>query len=85
MSLALQGAILGLLAATGVVLVVLSAPPFRRPRLGDRLAPYLSDAPRPSRLLTSGRASSQYGAAGRLLQPVLEDARIQADCSRLPC
>jgi tight adherence protein C len=43
--------LLGLAAATGLVLVVTYAPPFRSVRLVDRLAPYVHDTPSPSRLL----------------------------------
>ena len=49
------GAGVGALAAGGLLLAVRSAPPLRRPRLADRLAPYLGEAPAPSRLL--GRPS----------------------------
>ena len=34
---------LGLLIAAGLWLAVASSPPMRRPRLDDRLAPYLRD------------------------------------------
>ena len=44
-------------------------------RLADRLAPYLADAPRPSRLLAGSPSTrvGPLGAAGRLAQPVLAD------------
>jgi tight adherence protein C len=69
-----QGALLGALVAGGLLLAVSWSPPLRRPRLGDRLAPYLSDTPRPSRLLAPGTVSAPYSAAGQLLRPVLVDA-----------
>jgi tight adherence protein C len=45
------GIALGLLAAVGLILAVAASPPLRRVRLDDRLAPYLRDARRPSRLI----------------------------------
>ena len=68
------GALLGLLAAAGLCLTVASSPPMRRPRLDDRLAPYLRDAPRPSRLLTQTRALTPFPTIERLLGPLLHDA-----------
>jgi tight adherence protein C len=68
------GAGLGLLAASGAGLAVIVSPPMRRPRLEDRLAPYLRDAPRPSRLLARGRALTPFPAVERLLGPVVRDA-----------
>jgi len=68
------GALLGLLAAAGLCLAVASSPPMRRPRLDDRLAPYLRDAPRPSRLLTQTRALTPFPTLERLLGPLLRDA-----------
>jgi tight adherence protein C len=58
------GALLGLLAGTGAAVAVSHAPPLRAPKLDDRLAPYLRDTPRPSRLL----------ADRRLVTPLLRDA-----------
>jgi tight adherence protein C len=58
------GALLGLLAGLGLTTTVRYVPPLRAPRLDDRLAPYLRDTPRPSRLL----------ADTRLLRPLLKDA-----------
>ncbi len=49
--LARGGAVLGLLFALGAVLIHQGLPRHRRATLDDRLAPYLRDAPRPSRLL----------------------------------
>ncbi len=46
-----RGAIVGVVFAVGVVLVWRGLPVNRRPTLTDRLAPYVRDAPRPSRLL----------------------------------
>lgn len=69
----LIGAILGGLAATGVLVAVLGTPPFRRTSLADRIAPYLSDAPRPSRLLTGTPTTGASSAIVVLLRPVVRD------------
>lgn len=73
MSPQLAGAGLGALAAVGLLLTVAASPPLRRPRLEDRLAPYLRDAPRPSRLLRDARALTPFPTVERLLGPVLGD------------
>jgi tight adherence protein C len=70
---ALAGAALGALAALGLVIAVAYSPPMRRPRLADRLAPYLRDAPRTSRLLTESRTLTPFPTLERLLGPVLRD------------
>ena len=46
----------------------------RRPRLDDRLAPYLRDTPRSSRLLDQSRALTPFPTLERLLRPALADA-----------
>lgn len=74
MSALLVGAALGAVAGGGLWLAVSSAPPLRRPRLEDRLAPYLRDAPRPSRLLADSRTLTPFPTMERLLRPVLQDA-----------
>ena len=68
------GALLGGIAGAGLCLAVSQAPPMRRPRLDDRLAPYLRDAPRPSRLLASSTTLTPFPTVERLLGPVLGDA-----------
>ncbi len=65
--------LLGLTAATGVLLVVTYAPPFRSVRLVDRLAPYLQDAPTPSRLLGTATEPGLLTAARRVFGPVVTD------------
>ncbi|MCW2667839.1 MAG: Type secretion system domain protein [Frankiales bacterium] len=70
---AATGSALGLLAGTGLCLVALGTPWARRPRLDDRLAPYLRDAPRQSRLLAERRALTPFPTVERLLGPVLAD------------
>lgn len=79
MSLTLAGALLGLAAAVGLLLVLGYAPPMRPIRLIDRIAPYVRDAPRPSRLLSQPAAASVPAAAGRLLAPVLADLARRID------
>jgi tight adherence protein C len=74
MSLPMLGALLGLLASAGLCLAVAASPPMRRPRLDDRLAPYLRDAPRPSRLLSQTRALTPFPTLERLIGPLLRDA-----------
>lgn len=71
---ALAGATLGLLAGGGLLLAAAGAPRARRPGLDDRLAPYLRDTPRPSRLLRSTEALTPFPTLERLLGPVLADA-----------
>jgi tight adherence protein C len=74
MSPTFAGALLGLLGGTGLMLAVAYSPPLRRPRLADRMAPYLRDAPRPSRLLETQRTLTPFPTLERLLAPVLADA-----------
>jgi tight adherence protein C len=71
---ALTGAGLGLLVGLGLVLAVTRVPALRRPSLDDRLAPYLRDAARPSRLLASGRSFTPFPTLERILGPFVRDA-----------
>jgi tight adherence protein C len=73
MTMTAAGALLGLIAAIGLSVAVAGLPRLRRPRLDDRLAPYLRDAPSPSRLLTDYRALTPFPTLERLLAPVLRD------------
>ena len=73
MNLALIGGLLGGLAATGLLVAVLSSPPYRRTSLADRVAPYLADTATESRLLVRGNAGTA-GALGRLTGPFVRDA-----------
>jgi tight adherence protein C len=66
------GALLGLVAALGLLLVLTRVPLVRRPRLDDRLAPYLRDTAPPSRLLTRGPVTP-FPTLERLFGPVLAD------------
>lgn len=74
MNLVLIGALLGLLAAGGLLLAVLAAPPMHRLTLSDRIAPYLADTPRPSRLLASS-PSERTGTSliWRITAPLMKD------------
>ncbi len=72
MNLSLIGALLGALAAVGVVLAVLASPPLRRLSLSDRIAPYLADTATNSRLLAG--PSGPVTTLGRLTAPLLRDA-----------
>ena len=74
MSSALAGAGAGLLAGVGLALAVTRVPALRRPTLDDRLAPYLRDAARPSRLLASQRALTPFPTLERILAPFVGDA-----------
>ena len=69
----LAGAGLGLLAGTGLWLAATGTPYARRPTLDSRLAPYLRDAPRPSRLLADEPTLTPFPTLERLLRPVLGD------------
>lgn len=74
MSSLLAGMLLGLTAAGGLLLALNYAPPLRPVRLQDRLAPYLSDAPRASRLLNPAPGGGSLRLARALLRPMLGDA-----------
>ena len=69
-----QGALVGLMLAGGLALIVVGLPVFRRTGLEARLEPYLRDAPRPSRLLATGRAAGIPGLGiSRVFGPMLSD------------
>jgi tight adherence protein C len=71
---ALAGAGVGLLGGVGLAIGVARVPAFRRPTLDDRLAPYLRDAARPSRLLASQRALTPFPTLERVVGPFVVDA-----------
>ena len=73
MNVSLLGMALGVLAGGGIWLVATGTPMTRRPTLDARLAPYLRDAPRPSRLLTQAGTLTPFPTFERLLRPVLGD------------
>jgi tight adherence protein C len=73
--MSVTGAAVGLLAGSGLLMSVAAAPPVRRRQVLDtRLAPYLRDAPAPSRLLAGERTRTPFPTAERILRPVLTDA-----------
>jgi tight adherence protein C len=76
---ALTGMLVGLLASGGALLAVSRTPLARRPSLDSRLAPYLRDAPRPSRLLAGGDVLTPFPTLERLLRPVLADLMTVID------
>jgi tight adherence protein C len=71
--------LLGLAGATGLVLVVSYAPPFRSVRLVDRLAPYVHDTPPPSRLLGTATEPGLLTAVRRIFGPVIGDGARLVD------
>ena len=79
MSAGVTGMLLGLVAAAGVLLAVAYAPPFRQVRLVDRLAPYVSDTPAPSRLLGTATQPGLLTAARRVFGPALADGAHHVD------
>ncbi len=74
MSTALAGAGLGMLAGVGLAVAASRLPVLRRPRLDDRLAPYLRDESRPSRLLVRERALTPFPTLERITAPFVADA-----------
>ena len=73
MSASLVGMLLGLTAASGVLLLLTYAPPMRPVRLADRLAPYVHDTPPPSRLLGTATEPGLLSAVRRVFGPTLAD------------
>ncbi|MDT7549710.1 MAG: tight adherence protein, partial [Actinomycetota bacterium] len=73
MSVPVTGVVLGVLAGGGLWLAATGTPMARRPTLDARLAPYLRDAPRPSRLLARSDTLTPFPTLERLLRPVLGD------------
>lgn len=64
------GALVGLMAAVGVLLIWAGLPMRRRIGLMDRVAPYVRDTPRPSRLLAIARNDARIA---HLLAPVMSE------------
>ena len=79
MTPALAGALVGFVGAGGVLLAVTSSPPMRRPRLRDRLAPYLDDAPKPSRLLLAPKTRMPSATVDKVLGSLVRDAARWCD------
>jgi tight adherence protein C len=75
----LTGIGLGGLVGLGATFTVYGAPRNRRPKLEDRLAPYLRDAPRKSSLLTHAPARTPFPTLERIMRPVMGDATRMLD------
>ena len=73
-----QGALVGLSLGVGLVVVLRRIPSLRRVDLDARLAPYLRDAARPSRLLGRAPAAS-WPAIRRLIGPAVRDGARRVD------
>lgn len=69
----MTGVAFGGLGGVGATFVVYGVPRNRRPRLEDRLAPYLRDAPRRSSLLIYTPARTPFPTLERILRPVMGD------------
>lgn len=59
--------------AAGLVVMVTSLPPFRRPTLADRVEPYLGLVARPSSLLRDVAGVSAWPTLDRLFRPLILD------------
>jgi len=75
----LLGMLLGLVAASGLILAVRYAPPFRAVRLVDRLAPYVHDTPPPSRLLGTVTEPGLLVTVRRVFGPAIGDGARLVD------
>ncbi len=74
MTTALLGGLIGLMLALGILIAIRSAPPLRPIRLVDRMAPYLPEAPAPSKLLAApGARSAPFAVARKLFGPGLSE------------
>ena len=74
------GGALGLIASLGLIVAIRSAPPMRPIRLVDRIAPYLGEAPPPSKLLARPSATSApFVVVRRIFGPALGDATARLD------
>lgn len=74
LSTPMGGAVLGLVSGMGMWLAFVRLPMLRRPTLDDRLAPYLREMPRRSRLLVSSSTPTPFGILEKLLGPLMSDA-----------
>lgn len=73
------GAVLGAVAAAGLLMAVRASPPMRRATLIDRLEPFLTDAEAPARLLADSPGSAPFLAVRRLFGPMLAEAVRSVD------
>jgi len=79
MSPASVGAMLGLLAAFGLIVAIGASPPMRRTRLDARLAPYLRDTARRSSLVADRNTLTPFPTLERLVGPLLRDLAARVD------
>ena len=70
----LAGVGLGVVAGGGLFLAATGSPYAQRTHLDARLAPYLRDTPRPSRLLERTDSLTAFPTLERLVRPALRDA-----------
>jgi tight adherence protein C len=73
------GALLGLIGGIGLAILVSGLPPLRRPRLIDRLSPYLRDAAAPSRLLSETDGRTPFPTLERIVWPVARRAAVRLE------
>ncbi|MFD2082006.1 tight adherence protein C [Actinopolymorpha cephalotaxi] len=69
MTISWYGALLGLLTGFGLVLAIVRLPVLRRPKLDDRLAPYIRDAAGPAAYDLSDRVFTPFPTLERILRP----------------
>ncbi|MGW0230160.1 type II secretion system F family protein [Actinopolymorpha singaporensis] len=69
MTISWYGMLLGLFAGLGLVLAIFRMPVFRRPKLDDRLAPYVRDAAGPAAYDLSDRVFTPFPTLERILRP----------------
>lgn len=73
------GALFGLAAALGLLVALTRLPVWRRPRLEDRLGPYLRDQPEPSRLLAVAAPITPFPTLERVARPYVEEIAGRID------
>jgi tight adherence protein C len=73
------GALLGVLVGFGVLLAWSRLPAVRRPRLSDRMAPYLRDTRPKSRLLAPESTSTPFSTLERIVRPFLSEGASRLD------
>lgn len=69
MSLGVTGALLGLVAGLGLLVMVFGSPPARRVTLADRISPFVREQPRPSSLLGVPEPSRRDSGMLRFITP----------------
>ncbi|WP_020577284.1 type II secretion system F family protein [Actinopolymorpha alba] len=69
MTISWYGLLLGLFVGLGLTLAIFRLPAFRRPKLDDRLAPYIRDAAGPQAFDLSDRTFTPFPTLERILRP----------------